>query len=92
MMAYVITAPCTGVKDKSCVAVCPKDCIHEGTVEKDGVVYDQMFINPDDCIDCGLCEPECPVDAIFLGDEVPQIWEPFIEINADFYKKQQTRG
>ncbi|MEN3001814.1 MAG: ferredoxin, partial [Armatimonadota bacterium] len=52
-MPYVICEPCIGVKDKSCVAVCPVDCIYEGE--------DQLYINPDECIDCGLCEPECPV-------------------------------
>jgi NAD-dependent dihydropyrimidine dehydrogenase PreA subunit len=62
------------------------DCIHEGTVTVDGVEYDQLFIDPDECIDCGLCEPECPVDAIFMGDEVPQQWNKFIQINTEFYK------
>ena len=85
-MTYVIAEPCIGVKDRSCVAVCPVDCIHEGTVDVDGVSYDQLFIDPDTCIDCGLCEPECPVDAIFMGDEVPEQWSKFIQINADFYK------
>ena len=85
-MPYVIAEPCQGVKDKSCVAVCPVDCIQEGTVEVDGVMHDQLFINPDECIDCGLCEPECPVDAIFMEDEVPSQWGHFIQINADFIK------
>lgn len=85
-MPYVITEPCIGVKDRSCVAVCPVDCIHEGTVEVDGKVFDQLFIDPDECIDCGLCEPECPVDAIFMADEVPDNWANFIQINAEFYK------
>ena len=85
-MPYVIAEPCIGVKDRSCVAVCPVDCIHEGTVEKDGVVFDQLFIDPDECIDCGLCEPECPVDAIFMEDEVPSHWKSFISLNAEFYK------
>ena len=85
-MAYVIAEPCIGVKDKSCVAVCPVDCIHEGTVDVDGVVYDMLFIDPDECIDCGLCEPECPVDAIFMADEVPEQWKNFIQINTEFYK------
>ncbi len=78
-MPYVIAEPCIGVKDKSCVAVCPVDCIHEGE--------DQLFIDPSECIDCGLCEPECPVDAIFMEDELPAQWKDFISKNADFYKK-----
>ena len=85
-MAYVITEPCIGVKDKSCVAVCPVDCIHEGIVEKEGVTYDQLFINPDECIDCGLCIPECPVDAIFADSDLPRQWESYLTINADFFR------
>ena len=86
-MAYVIVEPCIGTKDKSCVAVCPVDCIHEGVLEKDGTSYDMLFIDPGECIDCGLCEPECPVDAIFMEDEVPDDQKHFIEINAEFYEK-----
>ena len=64
-MTYVITEPCIGVKDASCVDVCPVDCIHAR-------VDDAMFfIDPDECIDCGACEPECPVTAIFAEDAVP---------------------
>ena len=76
---YVIAEPCIGVKDKSCVAVCPVDCIHDAD--------DQLYIDPNECIDCGLCEPECPVDAIFMEDEVPDQWKNFIQINADYAKK-----
>ena len=81
-MAYIITEPCIGVKDKSCVAVCPVECIHEGTEP-----YDMLYIDPDECIDCGLCEPECPVTAIFSDSDVPKKWEHFVNINADFFKK-----
>lgn len=80
-MPYVIAEPCVGVKDKSCVAVCPVDCIHGGDDDN------QLFIDPVECIDCGLCEPECPVDAIFMDDEVPAKWSSFIQLNADYYKK-----
>ena len=80
-MPYVIAEPCVGVKDKSCVAVCPVDCIHGGDDDN------QLFIDPLECIDCGLCEPECPVDAIFMDDEVPEKWSGFIQLNADYYKK-----
>jgi len=78
-MPYVIAEPCIGVKDKSCVAVCPVDCIHEGD--------EMLYIDPNECIDCGLCEPECPVDAIFMEDELPEQWKDYIAKNADFYKK-----
>ena len=80
-MPYVIAEPCIGVKDKSCVAVCPVDCIHGTDDDK------QLFIDPAECIDCGLCEPECPVDAIFMEDEVPDQWKSFIQLNADYFKK-----
>jgi ferredoxin len=86
-MAYVICEPCVGVKDKACVAVCPVDCIHEGVyTDAGGQAYDMLFINPDECIDCGLCEPECPVTAIFADSDVPKQWENFMQINADFYR------
>jgi len=55
-MAYVIAAPCIDVKDKACVEVCPVDCIYEGPT--------QLFIHPDECIDCGACEPVCPVNSV----------------------------
>ena len=80
-MAYIIIESCVGVKDKACVAVCPVDCIHEGEAP-----YDMLYINPDECIDCGLCEPECPVTAIFADSDVPKEHEKFIQINADFFK------
>lgn len=73
-MPYVITEPCIGVKDKSCVTVCPVDCIYEDE--------EMLYINPDECIDCGLCEPECPVTAIFVDTDVPAQWKEYIEINA----------
>ena len=73
IVTYIITEPCIDVKDKSCVDVCPVDCIHES---------DRMLvIDPEECIDCGACEPECPVEAIFPEDAVPDKWEPFIRIN-----------
>lgn len=72
-MAYVITAPCIGEKDGSCVAVCPVDCIFEAT--------DQYYINPAECIDCNDCLPACPVGAIFPADKVPEPWRDFIAKN-----------
>ena len=78
-MPYVITEACISVKDRSCVDVCPVDCIYEGP--------DQLFIHPDECIDCGACVPACPVEAIFALDEVPDKWKNYIEINARHYQK-----
>ena len=80
-MTYVITQPCIDTLDQSCVDVCPVDCIHfeEGT--------DRMeYIDPDECIDCGACEPACPVSAIFAEDDVPEDQEVFKEINALWYQ------
>ena len=72
-MPYVVTEPCIGVKDKSCMTVCPVDCIYE--------IDNMVVIHPDECIDCGLCEPECPVTAIFVDTDVPEQWAEFIEKN-----------
>lgn len=78
-MAYVITEPCVDVKDKACVDVCPVDCIHGGDDTP------QLYINPGECIDCGACEPECPVEAIYQDSMVPEEWNGFIQINADYF-------
>jgi NAD-dependent dihydropyrimidine dehydrogenase PreA subunit len=80
-MAYIICQPCIGTKDKSCVEVCPVDCIHGK--ENDP----QLYINPDECIDCGACEPVCPVTAIFIEEEVPDKWTSFIAINKKYFSK-----
>src|SRR5882724_9420872 len=82
-MAYIICEPCIGVKDKACVEICPVDCIYEG--EKDGFA-DMLYIHPDECIDCGVCQPECPVNAIYPEDDVPEEWTQYIQINADYFK------
>ena len=79
-MPYIIAEPCIGVKDKACVEVCPVDCIH-GTDDDP-----QMYINPGECIDCGACEPECPVEAIFQDSALPAEWKNFEQINADYFK------
>jgi len=77
-MPYIIAEPCIGVKDKACVEVCPVDCIYEGE--------NQLWIHPEECIDCGACEPVCPVKAIFTEDETPDQWKNFIELNKQFFK------
>ncbi len=86
-MAYVITEPCIGTKDASCVAVCPVECIHPTKDEPEFAGETMLYIDPDTCIDCGACEPECPVEAIFEEEYVPEKWKHFIEINANWYKK-----
>jgi len=74
-MAFIVTESCIKCKHTDCVEVCPVDCFYEGP--------NFLAINPDECIDCGLCEPECPVDAIFAEDELPPDQINFIEINKD---------
>lgn len=86
-MTYVITEPCIGTKDTACVAVCPVDCIHPAKTEGDFDKVDQLFIDPDTCIDCGACVSECPVTAIFPKDEVPPEFESYIEKNAEYFKR-----
>ncbi len=74
-MAHVVTAPCFGCKYTDCVVVCPCECFHEG--EK------MLYIDPQECIDCEACVPECPVEAIFYEDNVPEEWKEFIQLNAE---------
>jgi ferredoxin len=76
-MPFVITEPCVNVKDKACVGVCPVDCIYEFDGEN------QLYIHPDECIECGACQPVCPVNAIFMDGEVPAGQESYIQLNAD---------
>ena len=78
LMTYVITEPCIGTKDQSCVEVCPVDCIYDAG--------DHFMINPEECIDCGACEPECPVEAIYPEDEVPEDQESYITKAADYFE------
>lgn len=73
LLFYVIAEPCVGVKDGSCVEVCPVDAIYAGE--------DQYYIHPEECIACGACEAECPVGAIFQASEVPGAWTAYIEKN-----------
>ena len=77
-MAYVVTESCIKCKYTDCVEVCPVDCFHEGP--------NFLVIDPDECIDCTLCVPECPVNAIYAEDDLPDNQRQFIEINADLAK------
>ena len=87
-MAYVIAQPCIGVKDTACVAVCPADCIHP-TADEDGfAIAEQLYIDPDPCIDCGLCVEECPVKAVFAESDLPGEWQDFLERNVAYYAKK----
>ena len=74
---HIIAEPCVGVKDAACVEVCPVDCIHSTEQSP------QYFINPDECIDCAVCIPECPANAIFAEEDVPADQLAFIKLNVD---------
>ena len=88
-MTYIIAEPCIDVTDKACVEVCPVDCIYEigddgvshNGIEADEGLKNLLYIHPEECIDCGACEPVCPVDAIFMDEETPEKWSDFIEYN-----------
>ena len=76
-MTYVIGEPCVDVPDRACVEECPVDCIYEG--ER------MLYIHPDECVDCGACEPACPVEAIYYEDDLPDQWKVYTEENARFF-------
>jgi NAD-dependent dihydropyrimidine dehydrogenase PreA subunit len=77
VMTYVIAEPCVDVLDRACVDECPVDCIYEGG--------HALYIQPDECVDCGACEPVCPVEAIYYEDDLPSEWAPYLEDNAAFF-------
>ena len=73
-MTYVVAEPCIKCKYTDCVDVCPVDCFYEGE--------NFLVIHPDECIDCGACVPECPTEAIFSEDDLPEKWSDYLELNA----------
>lgn len=81
-MPWVITGLCIDCLDTGCVSVCPVDCIYEPLeLGKDGLP-NQLYINPDECIDCGACEPECPWQAIYEEPAVPDLFKDDVGLNA----------
>lgn len=78
-MTFVVTEQCIRCKYTDCVEVCPVDCFYEGP--------NFLVINPDECIDCALCEPECPVNAIYSEDDLPEQHQPFLELNKKLAEK-----
>ena len=78
-MTFVVTEQCIRCKYTDCVEVCPVDCFYEGP--------NMLVINPDECIDCALCEPECPVDAIYSQDDLPEKFQNFLPLNAELAAK-----
>jgi NAD-dependent dihydropyrimidine dehydrogenase PreA subunit len=77
-MTYVVGAGCVDVTDKSCVQECPVDCIYEGAR--------MLYINPDECVDCGACKAICRVDAIYWEGDLPDAQQRFLDDNADFFR------
>lgn len=86
-MAYVIAEPCIGNKTGACVEACPVDAIHPRQDEAGFAEVEQLFIDPDECIECGACAAVCPVSAIFGPGELPENWASYEQKNADYYKK-----
>jgi ferredoxin len=83
-MTYVIAEACVDVKDKACIEECPVDCIYEGAR--------MLYIQPDECVDCGACEPVCGVEAIYYEDDLPEAWRQYTQVNADFFAALGTPG
>lgn len=83
-MTYVIAQPCVDVQDKGCIQECPVDCIYEGSRS--------LYIHPDECVDCGACEPVCPVEAIFFEEDLPERWSDFYRANVEFFDDLGSPG
>jgi ferredoxin len=87
-MPWVITRLCRDCLDLSCVEVCPVDCIYEYTGDDRESFPNQLFIDPEECIDCGVCEPECPWEAIFEDERVPGVFAADVPLNAAIVKSK----
>jgi len=74
-MTHVVAKPCDGCRYTDCVVVCPVECFYAGET--------MLYIHPDECIDCEACVPECPVEAIYYEDDLPDEWKEYLQINAD---------
>ena len=83
-MTYVIAESCVDIKDKACIEECPVDCIYEGAR--------MLYIHPDECVDCGACEPVCPVESIYYEDDLPGEFSEYTQINADFFADLGSPG
>ena len=83
-MTYIITEGCIDLLDKTCIDECPVDCIYEGAR--------MVYIHPDECVDCGACEPVCPVEAIFYEDDLPDDLKDFYRVNVEFFSNIGSPG
>ena len=83
-MTYIITQSCVDLLDRTCIEECPVDCIYEG--ER------MLYIQPDECVDCGACEPVCPVEAIFFEDDLPRELQHYHSVNVEFFTHLGSPG
>ena len=83
-VTYIIAEPCVDLLDKACIEECPVDCIYEG--------QRSLYIHPDECVDCGACEPVCPVEAIFYEDDTPEEWKDYYKANVEFFDELGSPG
>ncbi|MDM4143251.1 ferredoxin [Mycobacterium sp. FLAC0960] len=83
-MAYVIAESCVNIKDKACIEECPVDRIYEGAR--------MLYIHADECVDCGACEPVCPVESIFYEEDLCAEYSQYLQINADFFTELGSPG
>jgi NAD-dependent dihydropyrimidine dehydrogenase PreA subunit len=83
-VTYIIAEPCVDLLDKACIEECPVDCIYEGNR--------MLYIHPDECVDCGACEPVCPVEAIFYEDDVPEQCKDYTAANYEFFEDLGSPG
>ena len=91
-MTYIITRLCRDCVDTACVTVCPVDCIYAYKGSDHETFPNQLYIHPDECIDCGACEPECPVTAIFPEEDVPEQWKSYIALNREVFQRENPPG
>ena len=83
-MTHVVAQPCFDCKYTDCVVVCPVECFYEGE--------QMLYIHPDECVDCGACEPVCPVEAIYYEDDIPSEWSDYYKVNVDFFDEVGSPG
>ena len=88
-MTYVITDRCIGTNATACISICPVDCIHPVPESGDFEFEEMSYINPDACIDCGLCVDVCPSEAIFFEEDLPRSYERFVRINVEYFEKRR---
>jgi NAD-dependent dihydropyrimidine dehydrogenase PreA subunit len=91
-MTYVVAEPCIGTKDLSCVEVCPVDCIHPTQDEPGFDDEPQLYIDPEECIDCDACVEACPVDACFAEDQLPDEWQHYTQIKRGLLQAHVNGG